>query len=129
MVLLQLLQLPLPLPHLLVFLLLFFGLLHFQVSGRGGFVLNLLLLLFLFLFLGLSCPIIFSFALSLAAGGAGLLLLDGPLHSLVGGEEFLARHWFTLFGGILDGCSFGWRVLGGRIAQMTLLELCQQRGH
>ena len=126
-VLLQLFQLSFSLPCPLAFLLFFFSLLYFRVSGHGGLTLRLLLL-FPLLFLALLCPIVISFTFSFTAGGASLLLFNGWLSGLVWHKEFLGRHLFTLPRSILHWHILGRRVHGGCISQSTLLallKLCQ----
>ena len=128
MVVLQHLQLHLPLPHPLAFFLLLFGLFSFQVCRHGGLTLGLLLFPFL-LFLGLVCPAVVSFTPSITAGGAGPLLFNWWFSGLIWLEDFLGRHLLTLFGGILLGAIlFGSILLGGILFGSILLGSVLPRG-
>ena len=101
-VVLQYLQLRLPLPCPLAFLLLLFSLLGLRGSGHSGLTLGLFLLPFL-LFLAFVCLAMVIFASSITAGGASPLLFNGWFSGLVWHEDFLAWHLFTLLGSILHG--------------------------
>ena len=129
MVVLQNLQLCLPLPRLLAFFLLFFRLFSFLVCHHGGLTLGL----FLLPFLALVCLAVVGFTPSITAGGASPLLFNQWFSRLIWREDFLGRCLFTLLGGILFGsilfgstlgqCALRRRISG--LTLLTLLELCQ----
>ena len=112
-VVLQFLQLRLPLSCLLAFLLSFFSLLCYRVGGHGGLTLRFFLLPFLLLF-ALFRPVMVGFASSITAGGAGPLLFNGRFSGLVWCKEFLGQCLITLLGSILLGGILHWSILGQR---------------
>ena len=120
MVVLQYLQLHLPLPHALAFFLLLFSLFVSKSVATVGSLMGSFFFLFFFFLLLSVLPWSVSLPRSLF-GGAGPLLFHGWFSGLVWHENFLAWGLFALLGSILlGGILLGGILLGGVLHRGTL---------